>query len=568
MRASWGRDFARLHRPQRARHPAPARGGAWRRGVPRLVYASSSSVYGDAAGAPPARGRACQPVSPYGVTKLAAEHLANLYDAQPRPARGQPALLHGLRTAPAAGHGLPPVPEGGARRGAHPRSSGTASQTRDFTYVSTTSWPPPGPPPTPGGPAASTTSGAASASSLTDVLGRIEEVTGRRLTVDPGRRPERRHEGHLRRHHRRAPGPRLPLDGLPRRGAGPGMGVDPGAGVRRLVRAGLIAGLLAARPARTAQPDIATLTSNSDQVIWDAGQKALQKKDWESRPPALPADHRRLPAEPVRAVGAARPRATPTSRRAGPPTTSSPSGAYREFLTLYPSHPKSDYAQFQVAEAYFRQRNGPDRDQTDTQDALEEYERLLDLYPDSPVRREGARRGSRSSARAWPGPSSWPATSTSGRAQFCRASIARYEVVLKDYPGLRRPGRGAVPAGGMPPRPGTDGRRRSPTWAGCSRSTRRAPRRRPRAASWQSGRTPPPPARRPPPTRPAGSLSPAPPKSPPPPPAPVARRRKLKCHFRICKKVVDETFLFLLASPKFRVTVGHSQAVVVENAAR
>ena len=28
------------------------------------------------------------------------------------------------------------------------------------------------------------------------------------------------------------------------------------------------------------QPDIATLTSNSDQAIWDAGQKALGRKDW------------------------------------------------------------------------------------------------------------------------------------------------------------------------------------------------------------------------------------------------------------------------------------------------
>ncbi|MDR1397036.1 MAG: NAD-dependent epimerase/dehydratase family protein [Desulfarculales bacterium] len=45
----------------------------------RLVYASSSSVYGDAALFPTAEDCLCRPLSPYGVTKLAAEHLCRLY---------------------------------------------------------------------------------------------------------------------------------------------------------------------------------------------------------------------------------------------------------------------------------------------------------------------------------------------------------------------------------------------------------------------------------------------------------------------------------------------------------
>jgi hypothetical protein len=55
-----------------------------------------------------------------------------------------------------------------------------------------------------------------------------------------------------------------------------------------------------------------------------------------------------------------------------------------EFLTLYPSHPKSDYAQFQTAESYLppgrTSRTGPDLDLK----ALDEYQRLLDVYPTSP----------------------------------------------------------------------------------------------------------------------------------------------------------------------------------------
>src|SRR5438477_9115417 len=45
-------------------------------GLKRFVYASSSSVYGEAERWPTAESVLPRPVSPYGVTKLAGEHLA------------------------------------------------------------------------------------------------------------------------------------------------------------------------------------------------------------------------------------------------------------------------------------------------------------------------------------------------------------------------------------------------------------------------------------------------------------------------------------------------------------
>jgi len=47
--------------------------------VQRFVYASSSSVYGSAADLPLREDAPTHPASPYGVTKLAGEHLASLY---------------------------------------------------------------------------------------------------------------------------------------------------------------------------------------------------------------------------------------------------------------------------------------------------------------------------------------------------------------------------------------------------------------------------------------------------------------------------------------------------------
>ena len=47
--------------------------------VPRLVFASSSSVYGEDAELPMRESARCRPYSPYGVTKQAAESLCELY---------------------------------------------------------------------------------------------------------------------------------------------------------------------------------------------------------------------------------------------------------------------------------------------------------------------------------------------------------------------------------------------------------------------------------------------------------------------------------------------------------
>ncbi len=48
-------------------------------GIASFVCASSSSVYGETAVLPMDEGAVCNPHSPYGVTKLASEHLARLY---------------------------------------------------------------------------------------------------------------------------------------------------------------------------------------------------------------------------------------------------------------------------------------------------------------------------------------------------------------------------------------------------------------------------------------------------------------------------------------------------------
>ncbi len=115
-----------------------------RRGRPRLVYASSSSVYGDSRDAAAARGRpAASRVSPYGVTKLAAEHLASLYHRNhglPTRASLRFFTVYGPRQRPdMAFHRFLKAARDGRRGHA---SSATACR-RATSPTSTTSWPPP-----------------------------------------------------------------------------------------------------------------------------------------------------------------------------------------------------------------------------------------------------------------------------------------------------------------------------------------------------------------------------------------------------------------------------------------
>jgi nucleoside-diphosphate-sugar epimerase len=103
-------------------------------GVRRVVYASSSSVYGQAETLPTPESARPRPMSPYGVTKLTAEHLCDLYAAN-----------FGLSTVALryfSVYGPGQRPDMAFHRFFRAALEGTAievygdgSQTRDFTFV-------------------------------------------------------------------------------------------------------------------------------------------------------------------------------------------------------------------------------------------------------------------------------------------------------------------------------------------------------------------------------------------------------------------------------------------------
>jgi len=56
----------------------------------------------------------------------------------------------------------------------------------------------------------------------------------------------------------------------------------------------------------------------------------------------------------------------------------------QRFLELYPQHERADEAHYYMGMSYFRQADTPDRDQTSTAKALEEFDLLQRQMPDSP----------------------------------------------------------------------------------------------------------------------------------------------------------------------------------------
>ena len=62
---------------------------------------------------------------------------------------------------------------------------------------------------------------------------------------------------------------------------------------------------------------------------------------------------------------------------------------YREFLSFYPTNPRADYAQYQLALVHYKQMLAPGRDQTETKEAINEFQTFVDRYPNSKMMTEG-----------------------------------------------------------------------------------------------------------------------------------------------------------------------------------
>ncbi len=134
VRASWGKEFNLYldHNIRATQQLLETVKGSTR--LQRLVFASSSSIYGQTDDLPLREESMPRPYSPYGVTKLAAEHLCRLYHTN----HGVPTVVLRYFTV----YGPRQRPDMGFHKfiqaALEDRSIlvyGDGEQTRDFTYV-------------------------------------------------------------------------------------------------------------------------------------------------------------------------------------------------------------------------------------------------------------------------------------------------------------------------------------------------------------------------------------------------------------------------------------------------
>jgi UDP-glucose 4-epimerase len=181
VRKSWGRDF-RVYTVNNVDATQILLEACIRRPIERFVYASTSSVYGDNVPLPMREDALPQPVSPYGVTKLAGEQLCHLYHVNYRvpTVALRYFTVYGPRQRPDMGFRLF---LSAAMRDERIRQFGDGKQTRDFTFVddvvsATVSAG------SRGTPGAVYNIGGGSRIDLLEVFAVVERVVGRPLRID------------------------------------------------------------------------------------------------------------------------------------------------------------------------------------------------------------------------------------------------------------------------------------------------------------------------------------------------------------------------------------------------
>lgn len=126
-------------------------------------------------------------------------------------------------------------------------------------------------------------------------------------------------------------------------------------------------------PANTAQPD---------RFLMDRGNEEVQKKHWAKAREyyrQIVDNYPNSPLRPDAKLGVG-------DTYLGEGSTESlvlGENEYREFLTFYPTNPRADYAQYQLAMSHFKQMRAAERDQTATKDAIKEFEAFFDRFPNS-----------------------------------------------------------------------------------------------------------------------------------------------------------------------------------------
>jgi len=113
---------------------------------------------------------------------------------------------------------------------------------------------------------------------------------------------------------------------------------------------------------------------------------------------------------------------------------------FREFITFYPTNARADYAQYKLAMTHYNQMRRPERDQTETREAVKEFEVFFERYPNSALTPEVKVKWREARDRL--SEASYRVGYFYFRSRWYPGAIDRFRGVLKEDPGYS--GRDAV----------------------------------------------------------------------------------------------------------------------------
>ncbi len=211
-----------------------------------------------------------------------------------------------------------------------------------------------------------------------------------------------------------------------------------GRGLRH-VRLGLVALSLLAGACGDRGPEIPLATVGADRLLYERGAAALEEGDWRRAREYFLQLRDNYPQSPLRAD--ARLGLGDTLEEEGTiESYISALSEFRDFLALYPTHERAWYAQYKLGMIYFRQMRRPERDQSETRNAVIEFDLLLERYPDSPLTGEVQER--LREARDRLAENHYLVGRYYYRRKWYPGAIERLETILKEDPGYT--GRDAV----------------------------------------------------------------------------------------------------------------------------
>ena len=128
------------------------------------------------------------------------------------------------------------------------------------------------------------------------------------------------------------------------------------------------------------RPVLPTGEVDADRVLWERGTTALEDGDWRRAREYFVQIRDQYPQSEYR-PGA---RLSIGDTYEGEGTSASyvqAIGEYQDFLSLFPIHARAAYAQYKLGLVHFHQMRRAERDQTETMDAIREFETFITLYP-------------------------------------------------------------------------------------------------------------------------------------------------------------------------------------------